>query len=308
MQPNLMDQARGRWTDILSRFIDSHFLKNKHGPCPICGGKDRFRFDDKGGDGMFYCSSCGAGSGLHLLALHQGIDHKQAAKLVYEMLPESQFKEPEKKPDHSSRIMEMWGRRKPISEGDEVSRYLEGRGLNPVKSMFRLDGKIPAMMLKIAKGNRSVGLHLTHIQDGKKANIDVPKRTYAIEEGALNGGAIRLFDAADHLLVAEGIETAMSAGMIFGIPCWSTVNAGMMERLELPEFVRQVTICADRDKNFRGQVAAYKLAERLTKEGRKVCVQMPVNKDFNDDLMESLRDKRSNNSLTESANLSSCAL
>ncbi|MGL5041079.1 MAG: primase-helicase zinc-binding domain-containing protein [Aeromonas sp.] len=39
----------------------------KHGPCPICGGKDRFRFDDKDGRGTWFCNQCGAGDGLSLV-------------------------------------------------------------------------------------------------------------------------------------------------------------------------------------------------------------------------------------------------
>ncbi|MDI5829610.1 hypothetical protein MJN51_36035, partial [Salmonella enterica subsp. enterica serovar Kentucky] len=35
----------------------------RHAPCPACGGKDRFRFDDNG-RGSFICNQCGAGDGL----------------------------------------------------------------------------------------------------------------------------------------------------------------------------------------------------------------------------------------------------
>ena len=34
--------------------VPAKALTNRHGPCPICGGKDRFRFDDKGGRGTGY--------------------------------------------------------------------------------------------------------------------------------------------------------------------------------------------------------------------------------------------------------------
>lgn len=37
--------AIGRWPDLLTAVgIDTPF-NGKHGPCPACGGKDRFRFD-----------------------------------------------------------------------------------------------------------------------------------------------------------------------------------------------------------------------------------------------------------------------
>ena len=54
-----------RWLAILPALgVPSHFLRNKHGPCPVCGGKDRFRFDDKDGKGTFFCNGCGELSSL----------------------------------------------------------------------------------------------------------------------------------------------------------------------------------------------------------------------------------------------------
>jgi hypothetical protein len=38
--------------------------KNRHQACPVCGGSDRFRFDDKEGRGTWFCNQCGAGDGL----------------------------------------------------------------------------------------------------------------------------------------------------------------------------------------------------------------------------------------------------
>ena len=41
--------AHGRWPEILAALgIDPAALRNRHGPCPGCGGRDRFRFDDNG--------------------------------------------------------------------------------------------------------------------------------------------------------------------------------------------------------------------------------------------------------------------
>ena len=59
--------AAGRWRSILSTLgMDDKALSGKHCACPMCGGKDRFRFDDKDGRGTFFCSGCGAGDGVKL--------------------------------------------------------------------------------------------------------------------------------------------------------------------------------------------------------------------------------------------------
>ncbi|EEY1441531.1 DNA primase, partial [Escherichia coli] len=40
--------ARGHWSRILPA-LGVNVLKNRHQPCPVCAGKDRFRFDDREG-------------------------------------------------------------------------------------------------------------------------------------------------------------------------------------------------------------------------------------------------------------------
>jgi putative DNA primase/helicase len=38
---NTVERARGRWREILPLLgVETLFLNNKHGPCPICRGKD----------------------------------------------------------------------------------------------------------------------------------------------------------------------------------------------------------------------------------------------------------------------------
>src|SRR3954462_2176603 len=79
MMTGTIERARGRWREILSQLgIDSRFLVNKHGPCPLCGGRDRFRFDDKDGTGSYYCNQCGAGVGVILIRNLHGWDHATA--------------------------------------------------------------------------------------------------------------------------------------------------------------------------------------------------------------------------------------
>jgi len=78
-----LERARGRWPQILNAFgIDRKFLRNKHGPCPCCGGKDRFRFDNLQGSGSYYCNGCGAskgdGAGIPLLMKLRNWDFKTA--------------------------------------------------------------------------------------------------------------------------------------------------------------------------------------------------------------------------------------
>jgi putative DNA primase/helicase len=82
---NIQASARGDWKNILGHFGISG-LGKKHSSCPICGGNDRFRFDDKGGEGTWYCSQGeanhalkkNAGDGLALLTDSYNGDLKKA--------------------------------------------------------------------------------------------------------------------------------------------------------------------------------------------------------------------------------------
>ncbi|WP_312715292.1 primase-helicase zinc-binding domain-containing protein, partial [Escherichia coli] len=53
-----------------------------HQACPVCGGSDRFRFDDKEGRGTWLCNQCGAGDGLKLVEKVFGVTASEAAGKV----------------------------------------------------------------------------------------------------------------------------------------------------------------------------------------------------------------------------------
>jgi Zinc-binding domain of primase-helicase len=82
-RPRTSDAAHGRWRQILPSFgIPYSALDGKHHPCPACGGKDRFRFTDRHGDGDYYCSGCDPGKGIGLVAKVNGWSYAEAAKCV----------------------------------------------------------------------------------------------------------------------------------------------------------------------------------------------------------------------------------
>ncbi|EKN6297880.1 DNA primase, partial [Yersinia enterocolitica] len=59
--------AQGQWKSLLPRLGIPVAISGQHTACPICGGKDRFRFDDLNGRGTWICNRCGAGDGLSLV-------------------------------------------------------------------------------------------------------------------------------------------------------------------------------------------------------------------------------------------------
>ena len=91
----ITELANGHWPSILGALagLSSDQLTDKHQPCPLCGGKDRYRFDDQDGSGSWFCNQCGgpsqsggAGSGMELLMRRTGWEFKEAAQRVEQHL------------------------------------------------------------------------------------------------------------------------------------------------------------------------------------------------------------------------------
>lgn len=81
----IREAARYRWQIFLPLIhIKVPSSPNQHGPCPACGGKDRFRFDDKNGSGSWYCNQCvpHAGDGFKLIQNVNRCTFLEAVELV----------------------------------------------------------------------------------------------------------------------------------------------------------------------------------------------------------------------------------
>ena len=87
---DLAPLTRHRWPEILTATgIAPECLSGKHGPCPGCGGRDRFRFDNRDGRGSFVCGRGGdplAGDGFSLLAHVYGWPAKETLDRVARIL------------------------------------------------------------------------------------------------------------------------------------------------------------------------------------------------------------------------------
>lgn len=72
----IREAARGRWRDTIYQVLGIVVRPDgRHGPCPACGGRDRFRCDDRNGSGSWYCNQCDphAGDGFALIKKSPGL-------------------------------------------------------------------------------------------------------------------------------------------------------------------------------------------------------------------------------------------
>lgn len=285
-----LDRARGRWRGILPALgVPEHFLNGRHQPCPICGGKDRARFDDKENRGTFFCSHCGAGSGIDLLMKLHGWDFREAVQRIDQIIGsvKVQVAKPQQTDDQKREAMnKLWRSSRAITATDPAGQYLFARcGIRQFPSCLRAVDAIryqgdppifyPAMIAMVTgpDGKPSI-LHRTYLtQDGRKAAVEAPRRL--MPGTVAKGGAIRLAEPAGELGIAEGIETAFSVSSLFSVPCWAAVSDAMMIAWQPPPEVRRVIVFGDNDPGFAGHAAAYALAKRLVSTKLAVEVRIP---------------------------------
>ena len=204
-----------------------------------------------------------------------------------------------------TKLLQLWNETKSIHPDDAVSQYLINRGLTvPNGDAIRFHGGLdywhggqcigvfPSMVAAVTSPTgKLVSIHRTYLtSDGRKAPLPTVKKLCA-SAGPLMGASIKIGsptrrdDGNLSLGIAEGIETALAASTLFGVPVWAGVSAHGLAAFEPPHDVQNIYIFADNDLSNAGQDAAQKLAQRLTYCGLSVRIHEPsVLGDWNDEL------------------------
>jgi putative DNA primase/helicase len=176
------------------------------------------------------------------------------------------------------------------ARGTQVAAYLASRGIDlPPPDALRVHaglqhpsgGTWPAMVALVTAGadGTPVAVHRTFLaRDGKgKAPVDPPKMML----GPCRGGAVRLAEPGEALMVGEGLETCLAAMQATGHAAWAALSTSGLRSLDLPAGVRDVIVLADGDE--AGEAAARGCALRWRRPGRRVRIARPPRgMDFND--------------------------
>jgi Toprim domain/CHC2 zinc finger len=287
------------------------------GPCPRCGGTDRFSINTK--LQVWNCRGCvkGGGDAISLLSHVRALGFREAVEdLTGERAVERPAPAPivaKTKPVGAAAlgafILKMAAksvramvpilgtpgeaylrdvRKIDTSVLVDVLSYTAAIGWDP-ESFFREDGHrldrrslgaIVAVMTDPVTALPTGGISRSFIHEGRKVGK---------AKGLGPAGITRLTpdeDMLGGLHIAEGLETALAAMSKDMRPMWSTGSTSIMAKLPVLSGIQCITINADHDENGAGERAANEAGQRWLDAGREARVWTPSTLgDFNDLLM-----------------------
>jgi phage/plasmid primase-like uncharacterized protein len=269
------------------------------GPCPVCGGRDRFGVHVK--KQVWNCRGCGTGGDVIRFVQH--LDGCDFATAIATLAGDAVRATPKPAPtprdndDDGQRKLELadaiW--RAASALGPDAINYFAKRGINinevPEHGGLRFhqrcwwEGGTAACIVgrfTTAISNEPRGIWRRPISGEKPKSL-----------GPMAGCVIRLWpdEAVEQgLVLGEGVETVISAatrithrGTLLQ-PAWAACSAGNLENFSVLSGIEALTLLVDNDASGRGQEAAAKCAARWSVAGREVTRLTPkiVGADFND--------------------------
>ncbi|PSW05049.1 hypothetical protein C9J01_27680 [Photobacterium rosenbergii] len=261
--------ARGRWQSIFSSVGIDVPAQGKHSPCPICGGDDRFHFDDQDGRGTSYCRGCDKGrDGLTLVMDAKNISVTEAAKMVSEAMGQNTTSGALTVKQHGNQANAeaerlansvVWGE----------SDYLKSKGIDSgfhtlasncttmIAGMLFESGSLYLPVYSADNLDTLVGAQLIN-NKGEKAFLKGTKKKGSICQ-------IKNGDDIKYVVIGEGLATVLTGSLLLGCDGIVAFDAG-----NLPVVASQIkkmypSSClvwlGDRDKNSKGYNKASEAAE-----------------------------------------------
>jgi|GEM_PF-1644715 len=329
-----IDQARAEKIETVLRERGIlRTLKGRNGrrtgPCPNCGGTDRFAVDLR--KGLFNCRRCGArgGDAISLVMALDGCDFLQAVEALAGPPPGGKQETAKDRPTREQRALEhrqrleRARREREIREAAELRDrilycdqlmqhsqplprlardYFERRGIDldevPDQGGLRFlercpfDGVIlPCIVARFTDAISGAPGGLWR----RPATGEKPKSLAPIK-----GHVIRLWpdeDVTNGLVIGEGVETVLAAatGQTHRhtrlAPAWACGYDDNLRNFPVLNGIDLLTVLADNDANGAGQAAARACAERWAGNGREVEVLTPdeCGWDFNDIVLRGSR-------------------
>jgi len=264
-------------------------------PCPVCQPQTRKDQNalclSNGSDGRLLAHCKRAGCAFTDILAAAGItpgDYRPPDPATIAQREAERRAEAEKKARQAHRL---WREAEPIA-GTVAESYLRGRGITcglPDKLRYQPacwhpSAKLLPALVALVDGGAGFAVHRTYLRPDASGKADIEPAKAML--GSTQGGAVRLSEGLETLVVAEGIETALSlASGLLGRPAtiWAALSTSGMRGLRLPPSPGQLTVATDSDDGGAGHAAGQDLAERAHGLGWQVSLlPAPDGRDWND--------------------------
>ena len=243
------------------------------GPCPRCGGIDRFSINIK--KQIWNCRGCGVGGDIIALVRHvTGLGYREALSVVGGAQRPRMARSPTPEPPKPSTCdsvyaLSVWSAGVD-PRGTLVDRYLAGRGLD-------LGDDIAGEVLRWHPGIGAMLALFRNIETDapqaiSRTFLDSAARKIARKfRGPVAGCAIKL-DADEEVLggvhIGEGIETCMATRQIGLRPTWALGSAGAISGFPVLSGIDALTLIREHDD--ANASAAIACGTRWKDAGREV--------------------------------------
>lgn len=286
--------SKAREADILEEALARGAMLRRTGgehlgPCPLCGGTDRFSINPV--KQIFNCRGTVGGDVIKLVEHIDGLNFMQAVEqLAGEPLPgrrahqigdaereeckrrreradaqrvarqESQATAEAANRKHAG---EIWRASVSIA-GTLAEVYLNSRGIpkpdegwpdclrfHPALK-YPDRGRMPALVCRVdSPRDTPMAIWRIYLRADGQGKADVPNAKLGL--APVSSGAVRLGGVGEHIGLAEGVESALGAWMLTGckFPVWATLSTSGMAGINMPGQVKRATIFLDGDKPTR---------------------------------------------------------
>ncbi|MEQ5272775.1 DUF927 domain-containing protein [Proteus terrae] len=278
-------KANGQWQNILSH-LGAEVPLNTHTACPHCGGKDRFRFDNKDGNGTFICNQCGSGDGLDLVqrvlggsvteAAYEvaniiGIDTRSEHPPAYrshevkaqqDALKEKQAQNQANEQIEKHKRFTVRYSRTIANAKQGESEYLKAKGFDSATVTLLSDG---SLIIPLMDADGTITAAQTIKSNGEKR---------LLLDSAKNGSYYPINEPVNvsTVIIAEGLATAMTCQLIqpeahtvAAIDAGNLIHVAKVMRVKYPE--SKIIIAGDNDikpdQDNTGKLAAEKAAKAV---------------------------------------------
>lgn len=250
------------------------------------------------GDERAKCFGCGwHGDVIDFVRTAYGCSFTQAVdRLGGDALPKAIFSpaviDRAPKEDRTPEALAIWNGAQEAT-GTPAEAYLRSRAISmPLLPSIRFtslcygnSGPVYPVLVALVQNvaGEGIGIQRTYLNPAGDGKAAVPKPKLSL--GSIRGGAVRLGDPVDRIVICEGLEDGLTLAQELQEPVWVSVGTSNLAAMELPTSVRSVIIGADNDN--AGATAAAKAGEALAARGIAARIIRPLgdHKDFNAEAM-----------------------